>query len=68
MHFIYLLNIFPEAGDVTGFIADGFIEVAEFASRNAGIGDVHIAVDDPCDPAMGMMFLPEFIRYPHQIS
>ena len=68
VHLIDLLNIFIHAGDIAGFVVHGLVKIAEFASRNAGIGDIHIAVDDPADLAVRMLFFPELIGNPHQIG
>jgi hypothetical protein len=66
-HFFDLGCIFIECRDVDLLITDRAVEIAEFASRDTGIGDVNVPVDDPGDFVFRMMDLPQFIGCVNQL-
>jgi len=65
-HLVNFLHVLFHAGDVAGFVVNRLIEVTEFASRNTGVCNVHIAVNYPGDFILRMKFLADLIPEPHQ--
>jgi hypothetical protein len=62
-HLFYFGCIFFHRRYENLLVSGRAVEIAEFTSRNTGIGDIHVTVDDPGDRVFGVMDLAQFIGY-----